>query len=124
MTRLLTATNPYSILMTVGVTTDLLYLGLTLPAANLINLDNDTASIVVTPTSGLLTSEAGGTASFMVVLTSMPTAHVVIPVSVNDATEGSLSITSLTFTPANWNIAQTVVVTGVDDALVDGKPGL
>ena len=27
---------------------------------------------------------------------------------------------SLTFTAANWNVAQTVTVTGVDDALDDG----
>ena len=27
---------------------------------------------------------------------------------------------SLIFTTANWNMAQTVTVTGVDDALVDG----
>ena len=27
---------------------------------------------------------------------------------------------SLTFTAGNWNVAQTVTVTGVDDALVDG----
>ena len=30
---------------------------------------------------------------------------------------------SLTFTTANWNVAQTVTVTGVDDAVVDGDVG-
>ena len=30
---------------------------------------------------------------------------------------------SLTFTTANWNVAQTVTVTGVDDALADGSIG-
>ena len=32
------------------------------------NTDNDTAGITVTPTSGLTTTEAGGTATFTVVL--------------------------------------------------------
>ncbi|MCG8580462.1 MAG: gliding motility-associated C-terminal domain-containing protein, partial [Bacteroidales bacterium] len=34
--------------------------------------------------------------------------------------EGSLDVTTLTFTPADWNLAQTVTVTGVDDTEVDG----
>ena len=33
------------------------------------NTDNDAAGITVTPTSGLTTTEAGGTATFTVVLT-------------------------------------------------------
>ena len=35
-------------------------------------------------------------------------------------TEGTVSPATLTFTPANWNTAQTVTVTGVDDAVDDG----
>ena len=34
------------------------------------NTDNDAAGITVTPTSGLTTTEAGGTATFTVVLNS------------------------------------------------------
>ena len=41
--------------------------------------------------------------------------------SSSDTTEGTLSTSSLTFTAANWNVAQTVTVTGVDDAIVDGR---
>ena len=43
-----------------------------------------------------------------------------IALSSSDTTEGTVSPASLTFTTANWNVAQTVTVTGVDDALVDG----
>ena len=43
-----------------------------------------------------------------------------IALSSSDATEGTVSPASLTFTTANWNMAQTVTVTGVDDALDDG----
>ena len=38
------------------------------------NTDNDAAGITVTPTTGLTTTEAGGTATFTVVLTTQPTA--------------------------------------------------
>ena len=68
----------------------------------------------------LTTTEAGGTATFTVVLTSQPTADVTIGLSVSDATEGTVATGSLTFTPANWNVPQTVTVTGVDDPLDDG----
>ena len=84
------------------------------------NTDNDAAGITVTPTSGLTTTEAGGTATFTVVLTSQPTADVTIALSSSDTTEGTVSPASLTFTTANWNVPQTVTVTGVDDAVDDG----
>ncbi|MEQ1853509.1 MAG: cadherin repeat domain-containing protein, partial [Chthoniobacteraceae bacterium] len=69
---------------------------------------------------GLATTEAGGTATFRVVLELAPTGDVVIPISVPDATEGTVPVGSLTFTPLNWNIAQTVTVTGVNDFVNDG----
>jgi hypothetical protein len=52
-------------------------------------------------------------ATFTVVLTSQPAADVSIALSTSDATEGSVSPASLTFTPANWNTRKTVTVTGV-----------
>jgi len=80
---------------------------------------SDQAAIKVHPTVGLETSEAGGSDSFSVVLTDVPTANVTIALS-GDLTEGVLSSTSLLFTPANWFTPQTVTVTGVDDGSVDG----
>jgi hypothetical protein len=59
-----------------------------------VNADNDVAGITVTPVAGLATTEAGGTASFSVVLGSQPTADVVIPVASSDASEGFASVTS------------------------------
>lgn len=93
--------------------------------------DDDTISIAVrkvvqphvtvTPTSGLRTTEAGGADTFTVVLDSAPTANVVIGLSSSDASEGTVAPASLTFTPENFATPQTVTVTGVDDALVDGN---
>ncbi|MFN7982973.1 MAG: hypothetical protein U0Q11_14030 [Vicinamibacterales bacterium] len=84
------------------------------------NTDNDAAGITVTPTSGLTTTEAGGTATFTIVLTSQPTANVTVGLTSSNTAEGTVSPSSVTFTSANWNTPQTVTVTGVDDFLVDG----
>src|SRR5204862_710443 len=84
------------------------------------NTDNDAVGITVSPTTGLTTTEAGGTAPFSVVLTTQPTADVTIALSSSDTTEGTVLPASLIFTTANWSVAQTATVTGVNDALVDG----
>ena len=57
-------------------------------------------------------------------LNTQPTADVTIALSSSDTTEGTVLPASLTFTTANWNVAQTVTVTGVDDALDDGDDRL
>lgn len=77
-------------------------------------------AIRVVPHTGLITTEAGGTARFSVVLTTRPTSNVTIPVSTSDPTEGVVSVSSLTFTPANWNVPQSITVTGVNDTFSDG----
>ena len=62
----------------------------------------------------------GRDGTFEVVLEAAPTADVVIPISVPDGSEGTVSTGSLTFTSANWSAAQTVTVTGVQDYANDG----
>jgi hypothetical protein len=81
------------------------------------------AGISITPTSGLVTTEAGATATFDVVLDSAPTADVSIGLTSSDSSEGTLSTSSLTFTTANWSTPQTVTITGVDDTWIDGSIG-
>ena len=78
--------------------------------------------ISVTPTSGLVTSELGGEATFEVVLESEPTEDVVIPVSSTDASEGVTDpeVLELRFTPLNWDTPQEVTVRGIDDDSHDG----
>jgi hypothetical protein len=111
----------YSILLAPGVSDDPDYSGLVPGSVGVTNGDNDVAGIQVTPNAGLATTEAGGTATLSVVLTSQPTASVVIPVASSDPSEGGVSSSSLTFTTANWNVAQTITVTGVDDLIDDGE---
>jgi|GEM_PF-2015637 len=83
-------------------------------------LDDDTAGFVVTPTSGLTLSEAGGTATFEVVLTAVPSDPVTLPLSVSDGSEASIDLTELIFDATNWDVPQTVTITGLDDDVSDG----
>ena len=114
----------YTIVTAAATSTDTDYNGHQRGRRSVTNTDNDTAGITVSPTSGLTTTEAGGTATFTVVLTSQPTANVTIGLASNDTTEGTVSPASVTFTTGNWNTPQTVTVTGVDDDLDDGDIGL
>lgn len=112
----------YSIITGPAVSTDAAYNGLNPSDVAVVNNDNDVApGVTVTPTSGLTVSEAGVSASFSIVLKSQPTANVVIGVASSDTTEGTVSVNSVTFTPLNWNVAQTVTVKGVDDTVIDGN---
>lgn len=63
------------------------------------------------------------TATFNVVLKSVPTDDVTITLISVDASEGVVTTPAskeLTFTMADWDQSQEVVVTGVDDDLLDG----
>src|SRR5205085_2244898 len=110
----------YSIVTAAAVSADGNYDTRNASDVSVTNTDNDTAGITVTPTSGLTTTEAGGTATFTIVLNTQPTADVTIALSSNDMTEGTVSPASVTFTSADWNTPQTVTVTGVNDSLDDG----
>ncbi|MBM3966251.1 MAG: hypothetical protein FJ308_14485 [Planctomycetes bacterium] len=80
-----------------------------------------TAGVSISPPSATATTEAGGTVTVQVSLLAQPTSDVTVPVSSNDVTEGSVNVSSITFTPSNWNIPQTVTVTGIDDNIDDGN---
>jgi hypothetical protein len=110
----------YKIMTAPATSDDARFQGLDAADPDVTNTDDDTAFISVTPTTGLVTTEAGGQATFSVVLSAEPTGSVTIDLSSSDVTEGSPSVSSLVFTSANWNNAQTVTVTGVDDVNVDG----
>ncbi|MBK8170953.1 MAG: hypothetical protein IPK60_11505 [Sandaracinaceae bacterium] len=111
----------YLIATGAATSVDTNYNGMTVSDVSVTNTDNDTAGVTVSPTTGLTTSEGLTSASFAVVLNSQPTANVTIGFSSSDTTEGTVSVASLTFTVSNWNIAQSVSVTGVDDAIADGS---
>jgi hypothetical protein len=88
---------------------------------SLLRSPDDAATVTVIPTTGLNTTEAGGTAVFTVVLNQQTSANVTIPLSSTDTGEGTLSSSSITFGVGQWDVPQTVTVTGVHDARVDGN---
>jgi hypothetical protein len=78
-------------------------------------------AINVSPTSGLTTTEDGGIATFSIVLAAGPTDTVKIGLSSSNTSEGNVSTESVTFTPANWNVPQTVTVAGVASGPPNGN---
>ncbi|TQV88064.1 beta strand repeat-containing protein [Aliikangiella coralliicola] len=93
--------------------------GLSIADVTVLNNDNESSGISLNKNT-LVTSEDGTSDSFSVVLDSEPTSDVTITLTNGDNTEGTLSTSSLTFNSSNWNAAQTVTATGVDDTIEDG----
>jgi predicted extracellular nuclease len=78
------------------------------------------SGITLTQTGGTTNVTEGGTTdSYTIVLNSQPTADVAI--AINPNSQLTTSAVTLTFTPANWNVAQNVTVTAVDDVIVEGS---
>ena len=91
-----------------------------LTATNTIG-DDDNPGITITESSGdTETNETGTSDSFTVVLSSQPLTNVQLGIVSLDTGEGTVNPSVLIFTNGNWNIPQTVTVTGVDDNIVDG----
>ena len=80
-------------------------------------------SYTVTETSGSTSiNESGTTDTITVVLSKRkPTSNVIVDISSSDTGEVTVSPSSLTFSSSNYNIAQTVTLTGVNDNIDDGN---
>ncbi|HET6923220.1 MAG TPA: hypothetical protein VFI16_08735, partial [Anaeromyxobacteraceae bacterium] len=113
-------TQPYTIVTGLATSLDTSFAGVNPADVALTNTDNDVASLVANPSSGLVTTETGGTATFQLTLSSQPLADVVVAIASSNANEGTAAPASATFTAITWNVAQTVTVTGVDDLVFDG----
>jgi len=97
------------------------YAGIDPSDVTVTNTDDDTAGIFVTPNSGLTTNESATTDSFTVVLTGAPTDDVSIAITSGNTDEVTVDQPSITFTTGNWDTAQTVILTGVNDGVIDGS---
>ena len=83
----------------------------------------ESPGITIKQTDGLTqVSEPGTSDTFSVVLNSKPVTgqRVTINISVDDSGELSTNRRRLFFNRSNWNVPQTVTVSGVDDSLYDG----
>ena len=113
--------QPYVIEVGVILSNDPDYDGIDPQDVSVTNTDNDRASIVISPTSGLFVSETGIKDIFSIVLTTIPSESVTVPISSADPEEGSVFPSEIIFNHTNWNIPQDVTVTGVNDDESDGN---
>jgi hypothetical protein len=91
------------------------YDGIAIGSVSVAVTDNDTAGLVVTESGGSTTvREGGATDTFTVALSSQPLADVTV--TLDPDTQLSVSPPTLTFTSANFAVAQTVTVTAVNDS--------
>ena len=82
---------------------------------------NSQAGVKITPSGGNNTVTEGGTTdTYTVVLNRQPTANVTITLD-NTNNQVNTDKITLTFTAANWNVAQTVTLTAVNDTTGEGK---
>lgn len=97
---------------------DLVYEAIDPPDVIVTNVDDDVVAIRVTPTA-LTVSEAGTQATFTLVPESQPADTVVVTIVNLDFSEVKIDKNQITFLPENWNVPQTVTVTGLPDTVVD-----
>jgi Big-like domain-containing protein len=90
-----------------------------LPAASVTAsiIDNDTSSVIITP-STVSVAEGGATGMYNVVLGAQPPANVTIT-AVSNA-QVNTAPASVTFTPLTWNVPQPITVSAVDDTIREG----
>ncbi|GEP44639.1 hypothetical protein BGE01nite_39300 [Brevifollis gellanilyticus] len=82
-------------------------------------VDNDMAAVSITQSGGSTTVvEGGATDDFTVALTQQPTSDVTV--TLTPSTQATCSVSTLTFTSANWSTGQNVTVTALNDATVEG----
>jgi len=81
-------------------------------------------TLVYSPISNLRTTESGNMVEVQVSLTEAPAAGVTANFAVSDSTEVSISASSLFFDTLNWDTSQSIIITGLDDALADGSVDL
>ena len=100
------------------------YRRITIPSVAATVADNDTAAVTITESGGVAVTEAAGadhTDTYTVVLDTVPSANVVIAIESVGTAAVTVSPASLRFTTTNWNTAQTVTVTGVDNNVDQGN---
>ncbi len=79
--------------------------------------DNDSAGVAVLPTV-IAVTESGITDTYTIQLTAPPTATVLISITTDEQT--FVSPTLLAFDTVTWDMPQQVIVTAVDDTVIEG----
>ncbi|MCC3525125.1 MULTISPECIES: DUF4347 domain-containing protein [unclassified Microcoleus] len=106
----------YKVVTAAAVSTDANYNNKDVADVSLINKDNNTVGVTISPTNTTAT-EGGATGTYSVKLKSQPIAPVTLTLTTGSQIE---PIAPITFTSVNWNVSQPVTVKAVDDAIVEG----
>jgi hypothetical protein len=108
----------YSIVTGATSSADADYDGLAVADVSVTNADDESPNVLPIQGGSVQVAEGGASASYSLVLTSQPSANVVVTIT----PDGQLAAapTTLTFTPANWNVPQAVTVTAIDDSADEG----
>ncbi|WP_156013475.1 COG1470 family protein, partial [Thioalkalivibrio sp. HK1] len=77
--------------------------------------DNDEVGLVIVTDADPLTVGEGESNTFTVRLKTEPSANVTLTLTQPTNTDVTVDLTSLTFTPSTWNVAQTVTVSAAED---------
>lgn len=112
------------------ISADPAYSGLAQKTQPVSLFDNDSAGLIVNPTSTITVSEDGTSATIGISLTAQPSSNVQVSVTSSNGAEvlltgGDSPVTqtgtvTLDFAPSQWQSTQTVTVHGQDDAVLDG----
>jgi uncharacterized membrane protein len=111
--------RPYDVRVAV-TSVDPWYRGLKVPPVRLINKDDDTVGLLVSPRGSCTTDEHGGQATLDVALRSKPTRPVRVTAVVSNALEATVISAPLVFGPWNWSRPQATTLQGASDMLADG----
>lgn len=110
----------YQITAAPAVSTDVNYSGYNAGSVSVENLENDIAGVNVSCGTTISVPE-GSSTNFTVALSAPPVSNVTITYTSEDTTAGTVSPATLTFTPQNWNVPQTVTLTGVANPANSGN---
>ena len=98
---------------------DINYMDMAIDPILFVNQDNDVAGVTI-PQKRITVNESGKSATIPVVLNTAPTSDVTVSIESSDDSEATIDIHTLTFNANNWNVKQFVIVSGVQDNIIDG----
>jgi hypothetical protein len=116
--------QPYQLIVEVeaGFDLDVAYTRLASRRLDFIHDDNDAFEVVLSTVDGLMVNEDGTSISVDLSLNNAPTEDVVITVMLESGEdEVEVSTSTYTFTASNWDSLQTLVLSGVEDYIIDGN---
>lgn len=83
--------------------------------------DNDTAGFTISNITSPVDINEGSSTTFDLSLNAMPDSPVVLDISSSNALAADISLSSVTFTSANWDEPQTITINALEDGNYDNE---